>query len=118
MLFTRASVSLAKTTRLAQMMGPDRPDGASDGARAVLLLPVSWCGLEERRRVFWGAFAIDSHASLATGWPCLIDQNSIRTRLHASERAFSEGNGESVPFLDQISQGGSYDDFTLVTLQV
>ncbi|KAL6788086.1 hypothetical protein J3E68DRAFT_415971 [Trichoderma sp. SZMC 28012] len=120
MLFTRASVSLAKTTRLAQMMGLDRLDGASDGARVVLPPPASWCELEERRRVFWGAFAIDSHASLATGWSCLIDPNSIRTRLPASERAFSEGNEEIVPFLDEISKGGSYDDFasTLVTLQV
>ncbi|PKK52021.1 hypothetical protein CI102_2190, partial [Trichoderma harzianum] len=120
MLFTRASVSLAKTMRLSQMMGLDRLDGASDGARVVLPPPVSWCELEERRRVFWGAFAIDSHASLATGWSCLIDPNSIRTRLPASERAFSEGNEETVPFLDEISKGGSYDDFasTLVTLQV
>lgn len=77
MLFTRAAVSLAKTTRLAQMMGLDRLDGASDGARAALPPPVSWCELEERRRVFWGAFAIDSNASIATGWSCLIDPNSV-----------------------------------------
>lgn len=33
--------------------------------------------LPERRRVFWGAFAIDSHASISTGWPCLIDPDDV-----------------------------------------
>lgn len=31
----------------------------------------------ERRRIFWGAFCIDSHASITTGWPTLIDYKEV-----------------------------------------
>lgn len=31
----------------------------------------------ERRRVFWGAFAMESHASVNTGWPFLIQLDEV-----------------------------------------
>ncbi|KHO00785.1 binuclear zinc transcription factor [Metarhizium album ARSEF 1941] len=67
MLFTRASMSCAKAVRLCQMMGLDRLDGARDDLPPALGPHSTWEELEERRRVFWGAFAIDSHASISTG---------------------------------------------------
>lgn len=27
--------------------------------------------------MFWGAFAIDSHAAISTGWPTLIDMGDV-----------------------------------------
>lgn len=33
----------------------------------------------ERRRVFWGAFAIDSHGAISTGWPSLMDPDEVGT---------------------------------------
>lgn len=79
MLFTRASTSCAKAVRLCQMMGLDRLDGARDDLPPALGPHSTWEELEERRRVFWGAFAIDSHASISTGWPALINPDDVRT---------------------------------------
>ncbi|ODA82606.1 hypothetical protein RJ55_01114 [Drechmeria coniospora] len=111
MLFTRASMSCAKTVRLCHMMGLDRLDGPSDDLPPALAAASSWTELEERRRVFWGAFAIDSHASISTGWPCLIDTNTIMTRLPASEEAFSSGQEEVAPFMEEAFKGASYSGF-------
>jgi hypothetical protein len=77
MLYTRASMSCAKCVRLTQMMGLDRLDGDREDLPPALGPTTTWAELEERRRVFWGAFAIDSHASISTGWPCLIDPNNV-----------------------------------------
>ncbi|KID73166.1 Citrinin biosynthesis transcriptional activator mrl3 [Metarhizium brunneum] len=111
MLFTRASTTCAKAVRLCQMMGLDRLDGARDDLPPALGPHSTWEELEERRRVFWGAFAIDSHASISTGWPALINPDDIMTRLPASEEAFSSGEEEIAPFLDEISSGTSFSSF-------
>lgn len=78
MLFTRASMNTAKCVRLVYMMGLDKLDGDGPPKRAPALSePRSWLELEERRRTFWGAFAIDSHASASTGWPSLISEGDV-----------------------------------------
>lgn len=77
MLFTRAAMSSAKGARLVQMMGLDRLDGEQDLLPPTLEPPRSWLELEERRRVFWGIFAIDAHASISTGWPSLIRSEDV-----------------------------------------
>lgn len=43
--------------------------------------PRSWAELEERRRLFWGGFCIDSYASISAGWPTLIDVDQVRSVL-------------------------------------
>ncbi|PNY24693.1 Binuclear zinc transcription factor [Tolypocladium capitatum] len=111
MLYTRASMNCAKCVRLTQMMGLDRLDGGQDDLPPVLGPATTWAELEERRRVLWGAFAIDSHASISTGWPCLIDPDNIITRLPASEEAFSSGQQETAPFMDEVFKGASYGGF-------
>lgn len=78
MLFTRAALTTAKCVRLVHMMGLDSLDGERDDIPPTLPAPTSWVDLEERRRTFWGAYAIDSHASIATGWPSLIQRNDVR----------------------------------------
>ncbi|OAA44817.1 binuclear zinc transcription factor [Metarhizium rileyi] len=111
MLFTRASTTCAKAVRLCQMMGLDRLDGARDDLPPALGPHSTWEELEERRRVFWGTFAIDSHASISTGWPTLINPDDIMTRLPASEEAFAAGKEEMAPFLDDVFSGSPYGSF-------
>lgn len=77
MLFTRAALTTAKCVRLVHMMGLDSLDGDKDDIPPTLAPPTSWAELEERRRTFWGAYAIDSHASISTGWPSLIQCDDV-----------------------------------------
>jgi hypothetical protein len=77
MYFTRAAMSSAKCVRLVQMMGLHRLDGPADEVAPTLAPPTCWSDLEERRRAFWGAFCIDAHASISTGWPSLIDPTDV-----------------------------------------
>ncbi|KAG6007958.1 hypothetical protein E4U21_005319 [Claviceps maximensis] len=116
MLFTRAATTCAKAVRLCQMMGLDRLDGARDDLPPSLGPHTSWEELEERRRVFWGVFATDSHASISTGWPALINPEDIVTRLPASEEAFASGREEVSPFLEQTFSGSSYSAFAATTI--
>jgi len=81
MYFTRAAMSGAKAIRLVHMMGLHRLDGPREEVVPVLSPPSSWVELEERRRTFWGAFCIDSHASISTGWPNLIDTKEVGEAL-------------------------------------
>ncbi|OLN87976.1 putative transcriptional regulatory protein C1683.13c-like protein 1 [Colletotrichum chlorophyti] len=109
--FTRAAMSSAKCVRLVQMMGLHRLDGDSQEMAPTLLPPTSWVDLEERRRAFWGAYCIDCHASIATGWPTLIDPNEITTHLPSSEEAFNSGREEETSPLQEAFKGASYSTF-------
>ncbi|KAG5915932.1 hypothetical protein E4U61_004114 [Claviceps capensis] len=119
-MFTRASTTCAKAVRLCQMMGLDRLDGDQDDLPPCLGPPTSWEELEERRRVFWGIFAADSHGSISTGWHALINPEDIMTRLPASEEAFASGTEEISPFLEQTFNGAPYSAFaaTIVVCQI
>lgn len=81
MMFTRAAMTCAKAVRLVEMMGLHRLDGAAEEISPTLLPPKDWAELEERRRTFWGVFCIDSHCSISTGWPFLIDTAEVRHDL-------------------------------------
>ncbi|KAG6059423.1 hypothetical protein E4U17_006328 [Claviceps sp. LM77 group G4] len=120
MMFTRASTTCAKAVRLCQMMGLDRLDGDQEDLPPCLVPPTSWEELEERRRVFWGIFAADSHGSISTGWHALINPEDIMTRLPASEEAFASGTEELSPFLGQTFNGAPYSAFaaTIVVCQI
>lgn len=111
MLFTRAAISGAKCVRLVNMMGLDRLDGDPDEVPPTLAAPMNWVELEERRRVFWGAFTIDAHASISTGWPNLVNSEDITTRLPAPEEAFITGRQEEAPYLHEVYQGANYSGF-------
>ena len=80
MHFTRAAMSSARCVRLCEMMGfhrLDDPSGDENPMVPTINPPHDWIELEERRRVFWGAFCMDSHASISTGWPTLIDMGLV-----------------------------------------
>lgn len=78
MLFTRAAMSSARAIRLAHMMGLHRLDNFPEEPSPALMPPRDWQELEERRRTFWGIFCLDSHCSVSTGWPHLVDPTEVR----------------------------------------
>ena len=80
LLFTRVSMSAARCIKLLQMMGlhrlddnPDEPNPVVPGVDEA----KSWVEKEERRRLFWGAFCLDSYTSVSTGRPAMIDVNEV-----------------------------------------
>lgn len=77
MFFTRAAMSSARCIRLVNMMGLDRMDQEGLEIPPALGPATSWAEIEERRRVFWGVFAIDAHASISTGWPSLVNMDDV-----------------------------------------
>ena len=121
MLFTRAAMNTAKCVRLINMMGLEKLDAVDQGNLSLTLQPPeSWLEKEERRRTFWGAFAIDAHASVSTGWPSLINSSEVQTRLPCSEEAFASGREESAPFLEEVFDGAEYSSFasTIVSCHI
>ncbi|KAI1105939.1 fungal-specific transcription factor domain-containing protein [Jackrogersella minutella] len=111
MMFTRAAMTCAKAVRLATMMGLHRLDGAAEEMSPTLLPPKTWAETEERRRVFWGVFCIDSHCSISTGWPFLIDASEVTTLLPAPEPAFHNGDKVETYNLHDAFKGLPYSSF-------
>ncbi|KAI2636407.1 fungal-specific transcription factor domain-containing protein [Hypomontagnella submonticulosa] len=111
MLFTRAAMSCSRAVRLSEMMGLHRLDGAAEEMSPTLLPPKDWAELEERRRVFWGVFCMDSHCSISTGWPFLIDATEVTTLLPAPESAFQSGEKVETCTLNDAFKGHQYSPF-------
>lgn len=85
MLFTRASLHIARAVRLCHMMGLDRVDSTDPHLdNPIADLQLSWGETEERRRIFWGVFAMDSQSSISTGWASVIDANDVSRIVHNS----------------------------------
>ncbi|KAM0653481.1 hypothetical protein ACHAO3_001541 [Verticillium nonalfalfae] len=105
-------MSSAKAVRLVEMMGLHRIDGAGHDMAPTLAPPKDWTDVEERRRVFWGVFTIDCHASISTGWPTLIDPHDITTNLPSSEEAFNECREERTSSLAEAFSGAWYSTFS------
>ncbi|KAJ5478078.1 hypothetical protein N7530_003587 [Penicillium desertorum] len=103
--FPRAWLSVGKAGRLALMLGLNRLDGAGLDVKQSILPPKDWTEREERRRVFWGAFAIDRYSSVGTGWPLLIDENDIMTNVPASEESFTKSKPQRTLPLNDILTG-------------
>ncbi|KAL2261763.1 hypothetical protein VTK26DRAFT_3404 [Humicola hyalothermophila] len=115
LLFTRAAMSTARCVRLVGMMGLHRLDRtlANEDMPITPMItpPKSWIELEERRRLFWGAFCIDSHTSISTGWPTMIDPDQITTHMPSSDQAFVSGIEEAGSTLQDVFRGSSYSAF-------
>ncbi|KAI0453286.1 hypothetical protein F5B21DRAFT_505513 [Xylaria acuta] len=112
MMFTRAAMSCARAVRLAAMMGLHHLDSPPDESSPTLAPPRDWAELEERRRVFWGIFCIDSHCSISTGWPHLIDVTEVTTCLPANEAAFHSGEPMDTCSIHDVFKGDhAYSSF-------
>ncbi|ERS99756.1 hypothetical protein HMPREF1624_03120 [Sporothrix schenckii ATCC 58251] len=118
LFFTRAAMSCSRCVRLVGMMGLNRLDDETSGDRIASTLqpPADWTELEERRRVYWGAFCVDSHASISTGWPTLINANDATTHLPSSEEAFAQGIPQVSCTIDNIFSGSTYSTFSTAIL--
>ena len=73
--FMRASMSLGKGARLAQMMGLLNVEGS--GVTAAMAPPRDWSEKEERRRTMWAMFCTDRLTSSTTGWPLLFESSRV-----------------------------------------
>lgn len=113
MWFTRAAMSTARCIKLIHMMGLHRLDDPNAAAEMAPTIapPRDWTELEERRRVFWGAYCVDSHASISTGWPSLIDMSEVTTHLPSSEEAFNTCTEETASRVEEVFSGASYSAF-------
>ncbi|KAI0481553.1 hypothetical protein F4859DRAFT_424388 [Xylaria cf. heliscus] len=111
-MFTRAAISCARAVRLVAMMGLHHLDSPPDESSPTLSPPHDWTELEERRRVFWGIFCIDSHCSISTGWPHLIDVVDVTTHLPANEAAFHSGEPMDTCSIHDVFKGDhAYSSF-------
>ncbi|KAI6758556.1 hypothetical protein HG530_010796 [Fusarium avenaceum] len=81
--FSRASMSIARAIRLAQILGLHRLDG-KNAAGLTLPLALDFTEEEERRQTFWVVFTTDRITSSTGGWPTMMDWRSIQTRLPTS----------------------------------
>ncbi|CVK85013.1 uncharacterized protein FMAN_01935 [Fusarium mangiferae] len=107
LLFSRASVSLSKSVRIAQMLGLHRLDSPKQPTDPPLPPPANSFEIEERRRTWWVIFCSDRFVSGITGWPALVNEKDIETRLPASDDAFDMGTEEATPWLTAALQGGT-----------
>ncbi|KAF5249397.1 hypothetical protein FANTH_5278 [Fusarium anthophilum] len=105
LLFSRASVSLSKSVRIAQMLGLHRSDSQKQPTDPPLPPPRDLFEVEERRRTWWVIFCSDCFVSGITGWPALVNDKDIETRLPASDDAFDKGTDEATPWLADAIQG-------------
>lgn len=88
--FTRASTSLCRSVRMAQMLKLHQIDSEETQPLSwgqPLAPSRSWVETEERRRTWWVIFMADRYLSSTTGWPSLIDERLVRvTILNMSSR--------------------------------
>ncbi|KAL4936318.1 hypothetical protein BDV06DRAFT_216772 [Aspergillus oleicola] len=70
-----------------------------DNPKAWKTLTLSWVEVEERRRTFWTAYALDRYANLVNGLPITLNDHMILTRLSAPEAAFRRQQPVKTEFL-------------------
>ena len=91
-MFTRASTSLCRAVRIAQMLQLHQLDMQHpEQVHIGLPPPRNITEAEERRRTWWVVFLADRYLTSTTGWPSLVDERHVRTELPASEESFSTG---------------------------
>ncbi|KAK6395382.1 hypothetical protein LTR65_000853 [Meristemomyces frigidus] len=88
MYFPRAWMSSGRASRMAQMMGLHRLDGAGLDVKQCLPPPKDWTEREERRRTFWMCFCVDRYSSIGTGWPMSIEEGDVLTSLPGEEASY------------------------------
>ncbi|KAK0740161.1 hypothetical protein B0T18DRAFT_470723 [Schizothecium vesticola] len=104
-IFTRASTSLCRAVRIAQMLKLYQLDSqkAAHLLGSSLPPPRSYVEAEERRRTWWVVFMADRYLTSTTGWPSLIDERHVRTNLPSAEPVFASGTEN--PYPTSLSDG-------------
>ncbi|KZL80424.1 binuclear zinc transcription factor, partial [Colletotrichum incanum] len=113
LFFAQSSMSLCRAIRVAQMLGIHRVDGYSTEAMPLLPPPEDWSEAEERRRTWWVIYCSDRLVSGTTGWPVIINDQDISTRLPASDTAFDSGVEEDASPLTSTAhkEGQNFSSF-------
>ncbi|KAF5247531.1 hypothetical protein FAUST_768 [Fusarium austroamericanum] len=107
-MFAKASITLSSALRAAQMLNLHRVDIP----KSMETVSTDWIKLEERRRTWWTIFCFDRFVCATTGWPALIHQSKIDTRLPASDEAYAYGREEQTSFLgDQLLEAEPHSSF-------
>lgn len=76
--FARASISLSRSSRIAQVLGLHRL--GSDAAHSQDMMNASdVIDLEERRRTWWVIYICDRFTCATTGWLAQIDDRDVST---------------------------------------
>ncbi|KAH8704711.1 fungal-specific transcription factor domain-containing protein [Talaromyces proteolyticus] len=106
--FARAWMSLGKAIRLSDMLGLHRMDqGEQTGVESSRVVSfqgkISLTEARERRRTFWVLFAFDAYASIRTGSPLTIQEETISTRLPAASDSSKEPLVPNMPSLRNIN---------------
>lgn len=82
-VFTRASTSLCRALRIAQMINFHRLDSVNpDIMLSSLPPPRNMLEAEERRRTWWVVFLADRFLTATTDWPSLVDEDLVSTLKH------------------------------------
>ncbi|KAL6923618.1 hypothetical protein FSHL1_000867 [Fusarium sambucinum] len=107
-MFAKASITLSSALRAAHILNLHRVDMP----QSIGNVSTDWIELEERRRTWWTIFCFDRFVCATTGWPALINQQKIDTRLPASDEAFAYGREEQTRFLgDQLIEAEPHSSF-------
>ncbi|KAM0247954.1 hypothetical protein ACHAP5_003738 [Fusarium lateritium] len=107
-MFAKASITLCSTIRVAQILNLHQVDTVQPGQ----IYPVDSIEMEERRRTWWTIFCFDRFVCATTGWPALIHDRNIKTRLPASDEAYAYGRDEHTRFLgDQLTETEPHSSF-------
>src|SRR5688572_12149483 len=88
--FTRASMSLSRSARLAQMLGLHNVE-APDMPATALAPPRNWSEKEERRRTMWAIFCTDRLTSSTTGWPVVLESSHVSCQPPGTEQRIIPG---------------------------
>ncbi|KAK0665697.1 putative binuclear zinc transcription factor [Cercophora samala] len=102
-LFSRASLSLGKGIRIAQILNLhqlDRGPHPPSLFQSHLELPASgnldWIEMEERRRTWWVIYSADRLVFATSALPSIIDDRMVHTLLPKPEEVFVRG-AEDMP---------------------
>ncbi|KAL0939654.1 binuclear zinc transcription factor [Colletotrichum truncatum] len=113
LFFAQSSMSLCRAIRTAQMLGLHHIDRDSMESLPLLAPPADWVEAEERRRTWWVIYCSDRLVCGSTGWPAMIDERDLHTRLPASENAFETGSEEPTSYLTSVlhQEGQGFSPF-------
>ena len=84
MWYTRASMSVSRSVRLAQMLG--LYDVEAVGGSFALAPTDKWHEKEERRRTMWAIFCTDRMSSSTTAYHPLVDARKVSRLFPATVR--------------------------------
>ncbi|KAF5983051.1 Zn(II)2Cys6 transcription factor [Fusarium bulbicola] len=115
--FSRASMSIARAIRLAQILGLHRLDG-KNAAGLTLPIALDFTEEEERRKTFWVIFTTDRITSSTGGWPTMMDWRSVNTnatpilyRCIAVKYANSHTDSEASPRTGNVEEDEDNNDW-------